>query len=226
VGTSGIGRVIERTIELMMEHDTDDVSPHGGLPLPLLQKYINFHFSVSLDLFGSETSTNVANYFATGLKGRWAEASHEDDHRLTDQTTTVDALVDGDRPGTTDVASLLGLNTVLRREYVEDCRLGLSRWNRTLEGAGVDVALTLPHVAFNRAVGAFAAIHASPDGAVLSPAEWEARRQDWLPNDPDTTLVRSLMQPVLEPGRMAGWIAPPKRGIDGKPTDYEYVRLT
>jgi benzoyl-CoA 2,3-dioxygenase component B len=29
---------------------------------------------------------------------------------------------------------------------------------------------------------------------------------------------------ITEPGKMANWIAPPKRGIKGKPIDYEYVR--
>ena len=35
----------------------------------------------------------------------------------------------------------------------------------------------------------------------------------------------SLMQPVIERGKMAGWIAPPARGINGQPADFEYVRL-
>jgi benzoyl-CoA 2,3-dioxygenase component B len=33
------------------------------------------------------------------------------------------------------------------------------------------------------------------------------------------------MQPVLVPGEFAGWIASPSRGIQGKPTDFEYVKL-
>ena len=69
VGTTGIDRVVERTVQLMKEHDTDDVGPHGGISLKVLQKYLNFHYSVSLDLFGGETSTNVANYFTAGIKG-------------------------------------------------------------------------------------------------------------------------------------------------------------
>ncbi|MGH9073195.1 MAG: benzoyl-CoA 2,3-epoxidase subunit BoxB, partial [Acidimicrobiales bacterium] len=50
-GTTGIGRVVERTAALMAEHDTDDVAPHGGINLDTLQRYINLHYSVSLDLF-------------------------------------------------------------------------------------------------------------------------------------------------------------------------------
>jgi benzoyl-CoA 2,3-dioxygenase component B len=37
--------------------------------------------------------------------------------------------------------------------------------------------------------------------------------------------VKSLMQRVTAPGKMAGWVAPPDRGINNLAVDYEYVRL-
>ena len=37
--------------------------------------------------------------------------------------------------------------------------------------------------------------------------------------------VESLMRPVRERGKMAGWLAPPASGLHGKPVDYEYVKL-
>jgi benzoyl-CoA 2,3-dioxygenase component B len=225
VGTTGVDRIVERTAQLMIEHDTDDVGPHGGIPLKMLQKYLNFHYSVSLDLFGSETSTNVANYYTRGLKGRWSEDRRQDDHRLTDDAAMVDAVVDG-QIGQTEVAALVGLNTDLRREYISDCQNGVNRWNRVLAGAGLPQRMRLPHAAFNRKVGAFAGIEASPDGELLSTAEWERRKAHWLPTDVDKTHVRSLMRPVYERGKIAAWIAPPRQGINGKPFDYEYVHLT
>ena len=82
VGTTGVDRVVQRTVEVMREHDTDDVAGLGAIPLPVIQKYLNFHYSVSLDLFGGETSTNVANYYTAGLKGRWLEDRRKDDHKL------------------------------------------------------------------------------------------------------------------------------------------------
>ena len=82
VGTTGIDRVVERTAQLMREHDSDEVAALGAIPLDVIQKYLNFHYSVSLDLFGSETSTNVANYYTSGLKGRWMEDRRKDDHQL------------------------------------------------------------------------------------------------------------------------------------------------
>nr|BFE74772.1 benzoyl-CoA 2,3-epoxidase subunit BoxB [Actinoplanes digitatis] len=156
VGTTGIDRVVERTVQLMLQHDTDDVGPYGGIPLAVVQKYMNFHYSVSLDLFGSETSTNVANYFTCGLKGRWSEERRRDDHRLTGDSIRVDAITDDGEIGTTEVAALVGLNTDLRSEYIDDCQIGVNRWNKILESAGLAQRLRLPHPAFNRRVGAFA----------------------------------------------------------------------
>jgi benzoyl-CoA 2,3-dioxygenase component B len=224
VGTTGVDRVIERTVQLMLEHDTDEVAAHGGIPLDVIQKYLNFHYSVSLDLFGGETSTNVANYYTAGLKGRWREGRREDDHRLTDDSIMVDALVDGEI-GRAEVAALVGLNTDLRREYIADCRSGVNRWNKILESAGLPRRLYLPSVAFNRKVGAFAGIEASPDGEMLPAEEWERRKGAWLPTDVDKAHVRSLMRPVHERGKIASWIAPPRNGINGKPFDYDYVHL-
>jgi benzoyl-CoA 2,3-dioxygenase component B len=224
VGTTGVDRVVERTAQVMVENDTDDVAAYGVIPLNIIQKYLNFHYSVSLDLFGGETSTNVANYYTAGLKGRWLEERRKDDHLLRDDAIMVDALADG-QIGQTEVAALVGLNTDLRREYIADCSGGVKRWNKILEDAGLSQRLYLPHVAFNRKVGAFAGIEASPTGEKLPAGEWAARKGQWLPTDTDKTFVRSLMQPVYERGKIAAWVAPPRNGINGQPFDYDYVHL-
>ncbi len=224
VGATGVARVVERTVELMKEHDTDDVAPFGAIPLKVIQKYLNFHFSVSLDLFGGDTSTNVANYYTAGLKGRWMEDRRRDDHRLASDSIMVDTIVAGEI-GQTEVSALTGLNTDLRREYISDCQIGVNRWNKILAGAGLPQRLRLPHVAFNRKVGAFAGIEATPDGEILPAAQWERRKGEWLPTEVDKTFVRSLMRPVHERGKIAAWVAPPRNGINGKPFDYEYVHL-
>jgi benzoyl-CoA 2,3-dioxygenase component B len=33
------------------------------------------------------------------------------------------------------------------------------------------------------------------------------------------------MKPVYAPGKFANWIAPPSRGIEGQPAEFEYVKL-
>jgi benzoyl-CoA 2,3-dioxygenase component B len=221
VGATGVGRVVQRTVDLMKEHDTADVRLHGGIDVETLQRYLNFHYAVSLDLFGAETSTNAANYFAAGLKGRFQETKRPDDHRLQSTTTVVPALGDGG-VGERDAPALAALNQTLRDDYIADCQKGVDRWNRIL--AEVDGELRLPSQGFNRAVGQFAGQPIDPDGHLLSPDEWEAAVPRWLPTDDDNAFVRGLMTPVHEPGRMASWIAPPATGIHQKPVDFEYVR--
>ena len=225
VGESGVQRIVQRTCELMREHRTDDVRKHGGIDLATIQKYINFHCSVSLDLFGSEVSTNAANFYTMGLKGRFEETKKDDDHRLKDATYSVTDL-QGDRLVTRTEAALVSLNERLRDDYVADCARGVARWNQVIKNHGIDVELRLPHRAFHRAIGAFSDVKVSPDGRALSEAEWDARHHDWLPTAEDQAFVGSLMQGVVEPGKFASWIAPPPRGINSQPIEFEYVRLS
>ena len=224
VGETGVGRVVQRACELMREHKTDDVRKYGGIDLPTVQRYMNFHYSVSVDLFGSEISTNAANFYTAGLKGRFEETKKDDDHHLKSATYPVTEL-DGDRIATREEPALPSLNERLRDDYIADCQRGVDRWNRIIKERGIDVELRLPHRGFHRAIGIFADVKVSPDGRVLSEAEWDAKKHDWLPSEDDQTWVQSLMQPVTERGRFANWIAPPARGINGQPLDFEYVRL-
>ncbi|QQS13340.1 MAG: benzoyl-CoA 2,3-epoxidase subunit BoxB [Rhodospirillales bacterium] len=225
VGETGVGRIIQRSCEMMKEHRTDDLRPFGGIDLATLQKYLNFHFSVSLDLFGQEASTNAANYYTAGLKGRFLEGKIADDHKLTDATYGIMGL-DGGAIVTREVPALSALNERLRQDYIDDCAKGVLRWNKILERAGVPFELKLPHRAFNRRIGAFADSRVSPDGRVLGEAEWRANEGKWLPTDTDRAYVTSLMGPaVTAPGKFANWIAPPARGINNQPVDFDYVRF-
>ncbi|HEU4841823.1 MAG TPA: benzoyl-CoA 2,3-epoxidase subunit BoxB, partial [Ilumatobacteraceae bacterium] len=222
VGASGIARVVQRTVQLMKEHDTPDVNAFGGIDVATLQRYLNFHCSVSLDLFGAETSTNAANYYAAGLKGRFQEERRDDDHRLQEATRDVPTVTDG-AITTRQAPALAALNETLRDDYIADCRKGVDRWNRTLAEVGLE--LRLPHVGFNRAVGGFRDHHVSPDGRLVDDATWAASVDGWLPTADDRAHVESLMGGVTQPGKMAGWLAAPATGIHAKPVDYEYVRV-
>jgi benzoyl-CoA 2,3-dioxygenase component B len=222
VGASGIARVIDRTIELMRQHDTDDVHPYGGINVATLQRYLNFHYSVSLDLFGAETSTNAANYFGAGLKGRFQEERRTDDHVLRDLVRTVPLCTD-EGITTREATQLAALNETLRDDYTVDCQKGVDRWNRALAAIGME--LTLPHVGFHRNVGTFRGRHVTPDGRLISAPEWQAGVDTWLPSAAERDHVQSLMVGVHERGKMAGWVAPPTAGIHAKPVDYEYVQV-
>jgi len=225
VGETGVGRILQRTCELMKEHRTDDVRSLGAIDLPTIQKYLNFHFSVSLDLFGQEASTNAANYYTQGVKGRFLETRIDDDHLLTNATYEIDTVENG-RIVKKAVPALQALNERLRQDYIDDCAKGVLRWNKTIERAGIDFEMSLPHRAFDRQIGAFAGLRVSPEGKVLSEAEWNANKDRWLPTDEDRAYVTSLMgAAVTQPGKFAHWIAPPARGINNQPADFEYVRF-
>jgi benzoyl-CoA 2,3-dioxygenase component B len=224
VGETGVQRVVQRTCDLMNEHKTDDVRRYGGIDLPTIQKYLNFHFSLSVDLFGQELSTNAANYFTMGLKGRYHETRIEDDHVLRDSTYRVPEIK-GSEVVFTEQSALTAVNERLRDDYIRDCQRGVDKWNRTIRDAGIDFELTLPHRAFYRGIGTFADIKATPEGKIITEADWDRHHADWLPTDSDKTYVVSLMKAVTKPGRMASWIAPPGKGINGQPREFEYVRF-
>jgi benzoyl-CoA 2,3-dioxygenase component B len=231
VGQSGIGRIIERTCAAMRDAGIDDpddverVRALGVIDLPTMQKKANLHFSLTLDLFGSEISTNAANVFNASLKGRYLEDQIADDHQLTGDTYPVWRLK-RDQIMREAVPALSSLNMRLRDDYVADAASGIERWwNRIIERAGIAFRFRLPHVAFNRRIGEFAAIHADLDGNLLSTEEWQRRQDAFLPSTGDNLFIESLMRPVTEPGGFASWIAPPRAGIDGLPGNFEYVKL-
>jgi len=230
VGETGVGRTIQRTCEAMREAGIDDpseiekVRKLGVIDLPTIQKKLNLHYSLSLDLFGSEVSTNAANAFNASLKGRFQETRIDDDHRLENATYPVLKLVDG-QIKRLDEPALTAVNMRLRDDYTTDCQRGLDRWNKAIAKAGVAFKLELPHVAFHRFIGEFQNIKASPAGEIIDDAGWNRQADRWLPSAADGDFIASLMRPVTEPGQFATWIAAPRLGIDNKPGDFEYVKI-
>ena len=230
VGETGVGRVLQRTCEAMKVAGIEDpneiekVRALGVIDLPTIQKKMNLHYSLSLDLFGSEVSTNAANFYNAGLKGRFQETKIEDDHRLTNDTYPVAKLIDG-KITMVDEPALTALNMRLRDDYTQDCAKGVERWNKIIEKTGVNFRLELPHTAFHRDIGEFKDINATPKGVIVGDAEWAKIKDDYLPSKADGDFIESLMVPVSEPGKFAGWIAAPKVGIDNKPGDFEYVMI-
>ena len=227
VGESGVARVLQRTCEIMREQNLTDptqVRAQGVIDLETLQRFVNFHYSVTLDLFGSEISSNAASYYTSCLKGRYAEANIKDDHSLASDFYTVPEVVNGEMVAR-QVPALTALNTRLRDDFTREIQAGLDRWNRIPERFGIPFRITLPHVGFHRKIGSFAGHSISPDGRLLSKEDWERQSAGWLPSDHDHEFVASLMGRVIEPGKFANWIAPPVRGINNLPIEFEYVRF-
>ena len=113
----------------------------------------------------------------------------------------------------------------LRDNYTDDCAKGVERWNKIIEKTGVSFRLELPSVAFNRQIGEFRNVEATPSGVMVDPGTWARTRDEYLPSAADGDFITSLMQPVTEQGKFASWISPPKVGIDNKPGDFEYVKI-
>jgi benzoyl-CoA 2,3-dioxygenase component B len=223
VGQTGVGRVIQRTCEVMKEHPDADPKEHGAIPLELIQKYINFWNSSSNDLYGAEISSNSANFFRSGLKGRAWEGKQED-HLALEGTYTYENFVDG-RISEETVPLRNAMNEVLRDEYVRDNQKGIEYWNKIVRKTGVDFEFRLPHRRFNRSIGVYAGHRFDLDGNPISEEEWNASVEGWLPTREERDYVSSLMVPCYEPGKFAGWIAPPARGINSQPVEFEYVKL-
>jgi benzoyl-CoA 2,3-dioxygenase component B len=228
VGESGITRILKRTCEVTKEHKLENsaaVRAMGVIDLETMQKYLNFHFSVTIDLFGSDASSNAASYYTTGLKGRYEETKIEDDHMLADAEYPVYEVSSG-KIVTKNVPALTALNERLRDDYITEIQGGVNRWNKVMEDAGVPFRLTLPHKGFHRAIGNFAGHYISPEGEVMTKDAWESKQYDWMPSPADHAFVQSLMTGrVVELGKFANWIAPPVRGINQQPLNFEYVRF-
>ena len=228
VGETGVGRIVQRTAEVMAEQKVDDpdhVRALGVVDLQTMQRYLNFHYSVTLDLFGSDISSNAASFYTYGLKGRFEETKVKDDHVLAETSYDVQEVA-GNRIVSKAVPALTALNERLRDDYIREVQAGVERWNRAIAKTGVPFRLALPHKGFHREIGNFAGRFISPDGRVVAEAEWNAHRDGWLPSPADHAFVQSLMTGrVVEPGKFANWIAPPRVGINNRPLNFEYVRF-
>ena len=133
-------------------------------------------------------------------------------------------LINGEVETTLEPA-LTALNMRLRDDYTRETASGIKRWNKQIEKAGISYELKLPNVTFNRKIGVFSEIETSPEGLILDHKIFEERKDEWLPSQDDGEFVASLMHAEVRPGYYAGWIAPPKMGIDNKSGDFEFVQI-
>ncbi|MCH2100446.1 MAG: benzoyl-CoA 2,3-epoxidase subunit BoxB [Planctomycetes bacterium] len=224
VGQTGMGRIIERTCQVMKEHPDADPREYGSIPFDMLQRYINFWVSSSTDLYGSEVSSNAANYYAAGLKGRAYEEKKYEDHQALEGSYEIEKI-EGDKLVKEEVPLRNAMNELLRTDYLEDNQKGVDYWNRVVSKQGLDYRFSLPHRRFNRSIGMYTGLYFDVDGTPVTQEYFEQRASDWLPTEEDRAYVQSLMVPCHEPGKWAGWIAPPPKGINSQAHDFDYVRL-
>jgi benzoyl-CoA 2,3-dioxygenase component B len=227
VGESGVARIIQRTCAVMNDLKTDDpktLRAAGVIDLPTIQRYLNFHYSVTVDLFGADLSSNAATFYSAGLKGRYEEPKRPDDHVLTEATYKLMDVRDGQFVER-EVPMLNALNEVLRDDFIRDSVAGVGRWNKVIEKAGLPFRLTVPHKAFHRQIGTFAGTRVAPDGRIVDEATWQRGQSEWLATPEDRAFVSSLMGRVTEVNKYANFIAPPAIGVNKQPIDFEYVRF-
>jgi benzoyl-CoA 2,3-dioxygenase component B len=223
VGQTGVGRVIEKSCQLTKQHPDRDLFELGAIPLDVIQKYINFWASSSTDLYGAEVSSNSANFFRSGLKGRAYEERYQD-HMALEGTYRFENYVDG-KLAAEDVPLRNAMNEVLRDEYVKDNEKGIAYWNKICDRNGLPFRFRLPHRRFNRKIGVYAGHNFDLDGNPIDEATWNRRAAEWLPTAEERAKVRALMKPCYERGKFASWIAPPPKGVNDQPLDFEYVKL-
>jgi benzoyl-CoA 2,3-dioxygenase component B len=225
VGQTGVDRVIRRSCELMNGDNDADLTRQGAIPLDVIQRYINRWYSLSLDLFGSEVSSNGATFFANSLKGRFQEERRWEDHVALEESKVLD-VVRGGKLSKEEVPLRNAMNEVLRDEYITDCEKALRSWNKTVDGYGLNFSFTLPNRKFHRHQGEYAGSFFTPEGELIDEARFEAGKDAWIASDEDRAYVKSLMHQVTEPGKFAHWISPPKRGINGNPIEFEYAKFS
>ncbi len=170
-------------------------------------------------------SSNAATTFANGIKGRPDETTAFEDHDIRNATFALESPDGAGGIKREDVPMRNAVNEIVREAYIKDCEVGLRLWNRALSKAGIQFEIRLPSSRFNRTVGVWAGNPVDPSGERLSSEAWAQRKHGWLPSESDRAYVKGLMKRVTEPGKVAGWIAPPERGVGTHPPDYEYVRL-
>lgn len=226
VGETGVGRVVARTAQVMNENPDTDPRQLGVVPLDIIQKYINEWYTGSLDLFGGEDSSNAANYFGAGLKGRFQEMNPKrfTEHQALEGCYELDWVEDGEMRSH-EIPMRRAMNLVLRDAYKADCERALERWNKSLAKAGIETRLYLPSQRFNRHIGVYERQPFNPEGELLSDKAYADQYDQWIPTKEDLDYVKSLMVQVKEPGKFAGWINPPAKGLNGQPVEFEYCKF-
>src|SRR5438093_6089627 len=212
VGENGVGRTMQRTAELMEQGI--DARKVGAIPLDIIQRYVYDWASASYDLFGGEDSSNAAEAFASGLKGRYREGDGiYKDPRALDQFYETFVLEKG-RLAKTAIPLRRAMNALLLDAYFADITRIVARWNKTLGEHHLDAKVKVPSLRFNRQIGLYGGLSFDPEGDPIPREAFDKRLPERMPSRDDYDYVKSCMVQVHERGKFANWIAPPHQGIN------------
>ena len=225
VGETGVSRIVQRTAEVMAEQKVDDP---GSVRVVRRHRPAD-HAAVSeFPLQRDARSVRIGHFVERGelLHQRPEGALRRDEgegrSRASARPPTTSTRSPADRSSPKAVPALTALNERLRDDYIREVMSGVERWNRIIAKTGVTFRLLAAAQGFHREIGNFAGHHITPDGRVVTETEWNAHAHEWLPSPSDHAFVQSLMTGrVVEPGRFANWIAPPRAGINNQPLNFD-----
>lgn len=199
-GVAGLERTLIRSVELTLQHDTQDIFEAGGIPLPVFQKYFNYWASKVYDLFGNDDSRRAHELYRFGIRVP----------RNFDESDETPVIIDA-RKGTgvesVAVPPVMATNTIMRRQYIAELQRILERWNVALARSGVGFGLRLPHERFHRAFGPCNGLPFDLDGEIIV-GDAPSRLAACFPSADEFAKVQALMRRELGDGRVASWIAP------------------
>lgn len=163
-------------------------------------------------------------YLRTAVSVDANDTRHYIEHAANEGFYSFDKLEDGNL-GRVDIPLRNGMNKALRDEYIPDTQKCVDKWNIELDRHHIDFRFNLLSKRFKRTVGAYSGAHFSPEGKLISNEELLKNHDNWLPSTEDRAKVQGFMHQVTAPGKVAGWIAPPRKEINGQPLDFTYVQL-
>jgi benzoyl-CoA 2,3-dioxygenase component B len=223
VGETGVQRVVKRACELMKQPG-GDVRAQGGIDLPTVQKYLNLWYTLSL---GSVRRRGVVQRGGCVRRRDQGTPQGRQVRRSTSSWTP------SSRWTCWRTARWSTRTSPCATRSTRCCAPSTARTARAASSAGTRPCATrastssssCPRPSSTARSACGRAFGFAPDGTRLTDEEWNRRRGEWLPTQADEDYVKSLMRPVTEPGKMASWLAPPLKGINNLPGEFEYVKL-
>ncbi|MCX4030116.1 hypothetical protein H0A36_27720 [Endozoicomonas sp. SM1973] len=200
MGVSGLDRTLYKSAKLTLESGSFDIFEHVAIPLPVIQKYINYWVPRVLDLFGNDESNTANNMYQIGIRTPRDLDVYENSMFVIDRRKN-------DRVEQVEIEGGKVLNCIMRSQYIEEIGRVIDKWNRSLAELKLDFQFSIPHERFNRNTGPCKRLPYDVEGNIMP--EGDSRKvSDWLPTEKDYEMVKAIMVQTLEVEKYASWISP------------------